>query len=65
MKTWAQTIGAGRSAIEVRVTVKEHHERTPEEHRLAAEADRRILGEPTPEMYERAAKKRGRKTRAA
>lgn len=53
MKQWTQVIGKGRSAIEVRVTVKEPHERTPEERARGAVAFRRLLGEPTPEMFEK------------
>jgi hypothetical protein len=52
MKTWTEVIGKGRSQIEVTVTVKEHADRTPEENRIVMEAVWRVLGEPTPEMYE-------------
>jgi hypothetical protein len=60
MKQWTQIIGTGRSQIEVRVTAKEPHERTPEEHARCSEALRMILGEPTPEMFERKSKARRR-----
>lgn len=58
MKQWTEIVGTGRSQIEVRYTVKEHHERTPEEHRRVKEAIRRTLGEPTPEMFEKKPKAR-------
>jgi hypothetical protein len=52
MKRWTQIIGQGRSQIEVTFEVKEHADRTPEENRTVMETVWRILGEPTPEMYE-------------
>lgn len=67
MKQFSFTVGAGRSAIEIHASVKEYHERTPEEHRVAAEVERRVLGEPTPEMFEKPTPKpkRARRKQAA